>query len=455
MSSAATGHLKEQLLFVCGEAYLNSSSYRTSLRDIVVSNLAERWPVRTHPKVTETLNPRQDSSLATYETISRANVFVFIFSKKTLEDSFYLNQYGVAKSYDVPVVGVRLTNYFLRNPLPEHFYRTEIVSNSGNESKNGGISVVVKTVSLADQLIGDFKNAMVYGRDFHKTCIERLLHKVSKACGPREHFQTFLERSFASLSHVQTQNKRNTKSSTPSQCLKCGFLLPEFEPPKLLRASSTGSLLRRSQTLEQIPIFENWDTTPNQKTPTPRNRTPLQPTTIQISSPQVVKPVKKMQFPKQGNWIQRFDAKPEKVESKIQAPSSSPEPSGAGSERSSTSLVASVKSTESALEETKASSPETNPPKIFRRQSRVSNGSWTDKIRNKLRRQSSLPVIPTTYLVTTPDGLEKQISLVKYPPEKREPCSPRGNSSTSMFSDDEDQETIHISRVPSPDAPSG
>lgn len=59
----------------------------------------------------------------------------------------------------------------------------EIVSNSGNELKNGGISVVVKIVLLVDQLIGDFKNVMVYGRDFYKICIERLFYKVFKVCG--------------------------------------------------------------------------------------------------------------------------------------------------------------------------------------------------------------------------------------------------------------------------------
>ena len=445
--STAKSDLKEPLVFVCGEAYLNSPHSSSSLRDIVVGSLVQRWATRTHPKA-ETVDPRQDTSMELFQTISHASAFVFIFSKKTLEDSFFLNQYGIAKSYNVPIVSMRLTNYFLRNPLPEQYYRTEIIDNSGQESDDEAKHAAVKTISLADHLIADFKNSMVYGKDFHKSCIERLMHKVLKACGQRENMKTFLERSVETLANVCKVNTRNVKPNAPTKCPKCGFLLPNFGPPKLQRASSTGSLLRRSHTLELLP----YGGALNQKTPTPRNRTPLQPTTIQFPSPQVAKPVKRGQTIPLGNWTQKFDKKVH-VEPKIQSKPTS-EHSRSSSEQSRAS---SVTSSENSREEPKASPPPSKPvtnPKIFRRQSRASNGSWTEKLRSKLRRQSSLPVIPTTYLVTCPDGFEKQISLVKYPPEKQEPSSRRGSDST-IFSEDEDQESIHISRVPSPDAPSG
>jgi len=433
--------LKEPLVYVCGEAYLNSPTESPSLREIIVSNLVTRWATRTHPKA-DSLDPRQDANLELYQTIAHASVFVFIFSKKTLEDSFFLNQYGIAKSYNVPVVGMRLTNYFLRNPLPEQYYRTEIVDNSRNESNNEGKHGALKKISLADHLIADFKNSMVYGRDFHKSCIERLTHKVSKACSQRENVKAFLERSVENLANVCTVKERSGKPNAATKCPKCGFLVTNFAPPKLQRASSTGSLLRRSHTLENLPCGG----TSNHRTPTPRNRTPLQPTKIQFPSPQISKPVKKIDTPPHGNWTKKFDKK-QQVEPIIQSKASSNQ-----------SRASSVISSESSRDEPKASPPSPKPvtnPKVFRRQSRASNGSWTEKLRSKLRRQSSLPVIPTTYLVTTPEGFERQISLVRYPPEKREPPSPRGSDSLTMFSEDEDQETIHISRVPSPDAPSG
>lgn len=421
----------EPLVYVCGEASLNTPIGSPSLRDVVIRNLVNSWAVRTHP-VTETLDPRQDN-IDLYQTISHASVFVFIFSKKTLEDSYFLNQYGIAKSYNIPVVGVRLTNYFLRNPLPEQFYRTEIVDNSGGSNQDEKRTTEI-TTSLADNLIADFKSSMVYGQDFHKSCIERLTHKVAKAYSKRENEKEFQQRSAENVQNDLPLNKSNEKANVPTKCPKCGFNTANFSPPKLQRASSTGSLLRRSHTFDQLPTQSA-----NAKTTMPRNRTPLQPATIQIPSPQIVNQARKADNLHYGNWTNKLDNKKLHVEPKIQPRATS---------------VSS--SSESSREETRPPSPKpTTNPKVFRRQSRASNGSWTEKLRNKLRRQSSLPVIPTTYLVTTPDGFEKQISLVRYPPEKREPSSPRGSDSMTLFSEDEDQETIHISRVPSPDAPSG
>lgn len=435
MSAPKDNVKREPLVYVCGEANLNTPSGSPSLRDIVIRNLVTSWAIRTHP-VTDILDPRQDTSAELFQTIPRASVFVFIFSKKTIEDSYFLNQYGIAKSYNIPVVGMRLTNYFLRSTLPDQYYRTEIVDNSG-ESILDSKRPAETTTSLAEHLIADFKNAMVYGPDFHKSCIERLNHRVAKAYTTRENEKTFLEHSEENMSNGSVLNKQQQdKANAPTKCPKCGFIFPKVSPPKLQRASSTGSLLRRSNTYDHLPLG-----TSSLKTTMPRNRTPLQPTTIQIPSPQVVKQPRKAETLHYGNWTTKLDNnKKLQVEPKIQPRASS------------------VSSSESAREETNPPPPPPKPdenPKVFRRQSRVSNGSWTEKLRNKLRRQSSLPVIPTTYLVTTPDGFEKQISLVRYPPEKREPSSPRGTDSGSVFSEDEDQETIHISRVPSPDAPSG
>lgn len=432
MSRQGSNYKAEPMVYVCGEASLNTPTGSPSLRDIVIKNLVNSWPVRSHP-IVDTLDPRLDN-MELYQTISHASVFVFIFSRKTLEDSYFLNQYGIAKSHSIPVVGVRLTNYFLRNPLPEQFYRTEIVDNSGGNNPDDRPKAEI-TTSLAEHLIADFKSSMVYGPDFHKSCIERLTHKVAKAHTKRENEREFLERSVENVSYGSPPKERNEKPNVSKKCPKCGFNMTNFSPPKLQRASSTGSLLRRSNTFEHLPC----GTQSNAKTSVPRNRTPLQPSTIQIPSPLVDKQARKVETFHYGNWTNKLDNMKLQVEPKIQPRSPS---------------VSS--SSESLREETKPPSPKpTTNPKVFRRQSRASNGSWTEKLRNKLRRQSSLPVIPTTYLVTTPDGFEKQISLVRYPPEKREPPSPRTSDSTTLFSEDEDQETIHISRVPSPDAPSG
>ena len=424
---SALGNIsRDPLVYICGEAYLKNSTESPSLRDIIISDLAVLWAVRTHQMPDGCVDTRNGND-DLFRVICCSSVFVFIFSKKTLDDSFFLNQYGMAKSYDIPVVGVRLTNYFLRSPLPEQYFRTEVVNNS-NCAANRNVPEATKKVSLAEHLINDFKSAVVYGPDFHRSCMERLTHKVAQACNKRENEKAFVEPTVKHVSKGSLENKRNEYPKSAAKCPKCGFPVRDFGPPKLQRASSTGSLLQRSNTLVQFPC---------KVTATRNGRTPLQTSRIQIPSPRAVKTSQRTENTSYGNWTFKLDRK--LVEPKIQA---------------KPGLVLSPESPNK--EETEFTTNEsTTNPKIFRQQSRGSNGSWTERLRNKLRRQSSLPVIPTTYLVTTPDGVEKQISLVKYPPEKREIRSPLGSDSTTVFSEDEDQETIHISRVPSPDVPSG
>ena len=116
MSSTTAGN---QLVYICGEQNQPHTLDKSSLRDLMISNLAVYWSIRTHPAA-NSLDPRNEIA-EMYEAIARSYVFVFIYSKETIEDSFYLNQYGIAKSYGVPAVGIRMPSYILPNPLPEQY----------------------------------------------------------------------------------------------------------------------------------------------------------------------------------------------------------------------------------------------------------------------------------------------------------------------------------------------
>ena len=80
MSTQGSNYKAEPMVYVCGEASLNTPTGGPSLRDIVIKNLVNSWAVRSHPFV-DTLEPRLDN-MELYQTISHASVFVFIFSKK-------------------------------------------------------------------------------------------------------------------------------------------------------------------------------------------------------------------------------------------------------------------------------------------------------------------------------------------------------------------------------------
>lgn len=417
---------------------------------MILGNLASLFSVRTHP-VVDNIDTSFDKT-ELYNTITRCHVFVFIFSKVTANDTFYLNQFGIAKAYGVPVIGVREPSYFMPNPLPEQFYFTEIVDYTGkirDGRSNRGVHSAKKQFLLADALVQDFKTAMVYAPEFHKSCFQRLLHKVSQAFNRSENEKNFYTNTdqvkvtpFKELSNATVPEK--VVNQTP-KCPKCGFSLKKqlSKVPTLQRASSTGSLLRKGDAFD--------GETSQQKQFHAGKKTTLQPTTIIIPAPPYN--VRNQDFKIRSHTQTIITSRQQQATQKVMEPfkgklqtrstTLQKEDTNKLSDKENNIQTADTKSENTQSEQDKS--------KILRKQSRVGNGSWTDKFRFKLRRQSSLPVIPTTYLVTSPAG-DKQLSFVKYPPESFL-LSPR-QSLLPIFSEDEDQETIHISRAPSPDGSS-
>lgn len=449
--------MTEKIIYICGEFPNTNRVADINSKCLILGSLASLYSVRTHP-IADAIDTSFDKT-ELYNTITRCHVFVFIFSKDTVNDSFYLNQFGIAKAYGVPVIGVREPSYFMPNPLPEQFYFTEIVDYTGDirdGRSNRGIHGAKKQFILADALIHDFKTAMVYAPEFHKSCFQRLLHKVSQAFNRSENEKKFYSNlnteqpkvtPFKDLPNSMQQANVATK---PSKCPKCGFSLNKqlLKTPTLQRASSTGSLLRKGDAFEQGEIMQ-------QKQLTHGRKTTLQPTTIVIPapSPNMVKNHDfKIRSTTQNTLTVRQQYGPQKVlepfKGKLQTRVSTLQKENIDSKPDNDNIIKNETENSSMKTDNSSMTELDNKNKVLRKQSRVGNGNWTDKLRIKLRRQSSLPVIPTTYLVTSPAG-DQQLSFVKYPPDSFL-LSPR-QSLLPLFSEDEEQETIHISRAPSPD----
>ena len=410
---------RDALVYVCGDANLveGSSEKGAALREMLLAELAVYWSTRTHGYPAKSDGGHYQESSDHSQAISRSHAFVFIYSRKTISESFYLEQYGTAKAHCVPVIGIRLTNYFMPSHLPEQYYFTEIANSAGNRNE-----------TLAGALISDFKAAMVYARDFHKSCVERLRNKIAHVCSKKLRERHF----FAAMKERTPENEPAKASRVAVKCPKCGFFVRSVTP-KLQRASSTGALYRRRE-----DGGGEQNAAPRQLTSARRQKQSL-PVTMQMLSPFITKKVPLL--------TKTANENPKSALELVRIPSTAAKPTSAEKRRDDARAekVGDGTPTISGADKLKS----------LRKQSRVMGNTWTDKLRNRLRRQSSLPVIPTTYLVTTPDGLEKQVSLVKYPPEKLSPsASPRGNDGIPFFSEDEELEIIHISRVPSPDAPS-
>lgn len=441
--------MTDKIIYLCGE-FSSIRMEDVNSKCLILGNLASLYSVRSHP-VVDTIDTNFDKT-ELYTTITRCHVFIFIFSKETVNDTFYLNQLGIAKAYGVPVIGVREPSYFMPNPLPEQFYFTEIVDYTGvirdGRSDRGVHGVAKKQLLLADALIQDFKTAMVYAPEFHKSCFQRLLHKVSQAFNRSENEKKFYssvkdQRKVTPFKELlNTAQEQAAKNKIP-KCPKCGFVLNKHlsKTPTLQRASSTGSLLRKGDafegesSLQQKQLFQSKKTT-------------LQPTTIVIPAPPYTAK-NQIRSSIQNNPTIRYP-QPHKVNEpfigKLQSRHTTIHKEDVDKKDNEN-----IKKGESKNDSEKTAQ-DNNRNNSLRKQSRVGNGGWTDKLRLKLRRQSSLPVIPTTYLVTSPAAGDKQLSFVKYPPDSFL-LSPR-QSLLPIFSEDEEQETIHISRPPSPDGSS-
>ena len=448
--------MPDKIIYVCGEFSTNRVEDINS-KHLILGSLASMFSVRTHPLI-QSIDAGLDRT-ELFNTITRCHVFVFIYSKETIDDTYYLNQYGIAKAYGIPVIGVREPSYFMPNPLPEQFYFTEIVDYTGeirDGKSNRGIPGPKKHYLLADALIQDFKTAMVYAAEFHKSCFQRLLHKVSQAFNRTENEKKFYENMKEHQPQI-TPFKDCTKAEKPKnklipKCPKCGFCFnkPLHVTPPLQRASSTGSLLRKGD------AFEGESSNSSK----PLNKKPvLQPTTISIPCPPYLiknhEPKTRTQLSSSATSTQNQGHKPiEPFKGKLQARSSMLHKvidETAVDKKRDTIPDCILKGERKEIPE-ENTDPNAKEMRTLRKQSRISNASWTDKLKMKLRRQSSLPVIPTTYLVTTPAGSDKQLSFVNYPPDSLL-LSPR-QSLLPIFSEDEEQETIHISRAPSPDGSS-
>ena len=124
-----------------------------------------------------------------------------------------------------------------------------------------------------------------------KPCIERLLHKVKISYNKSEKEKIIL----AALNNNTNQHSNETKESQTGfpKCAKCGFVKKRTGTPTLQRASSTGSLLRKTN------AFENESTTGKNC-----KRATLLPSTIQISSPYVSRPPLKIRSEEHTSELQ-------------------------------------------------------------------------------------------------------------------------------------------------------
>lgn len=103
----------------------------------------------------------------------------------------------------------------------------EIVDNSGGNNLDDRLKVEI-IILFVEYLIVDFKSFMVYGLDFYKFCIERLIYKVVKVYIKWENEREFFECLVENVLYGLLLKECNEKLNVFKKCLKCGFNMINF-----------------------------------------------------------------------------------------------------------------------------------------------------------------------------------------------------------------------------------
>ena len=144
-----------KLVYVCGKSYSSTMSECFSLKGKLVADLSMTCFVRTHACPVADL-------IDAYCAIAASQAFIFVLNEKTLYDPDCLNQLGVAILYNIPVVAVRVEGFELPKPLPLRFYETRFVdkrvnaSSSKKETSQNDIPL-----TLAGVILGCFENSII------------------------------------------------------------------------------------------------------------------------------------------------------------------------------------------------------------------------------------------------------------------------------------------------------
>lgn len=160
-----------KFVYICGKSHPSSVIEYFSLKGKLIADLSVTCFVRTHAC------PVADMVDA-YCAIASSSAFVFILNDQTLYDPECLNQLGIAMLYNVPIVAVRLENFELPKPLPLRFYETRFVDkrSSGQSAKKDSNEI---PLTLAGVILGCYETSIVCKTSAYMSFLEELVRTLS------------------------------------------------------------------------------------------------------------------------------------------------------------------------------------------------------------------------------------------------------------------------------------
>ena len=432
VESASVG----KLVYICGKSYSTGMSECFSLKGKLIADLSLTCFVRTHSC------PVGDM-IDAYCAIASSSAFIFVLNEETLYDPECLNQLGVAILYNIPVIAVRIESFELPRPLPLRFYETRFVDKRINVRPPKKDSMQNDMpLTLAAVVIGCFESSIVCKATSYVSFVKEVIRALStitlddaSEVAPSEE-EGALKVDAKATAQIRHPRSGLGSSRATRKMLRNGGLNSSAHKQKGLQSIYGGEqrILSR-QTLVNRISYKKTDISLS-PVPSPLNRNGKR-------SPRVV-----------GRQAFQRELTPSSAKEKEnRCEDNSPRIININSMEQKGNILVASRSIPRGKVEDISKSTSNSDLNLSTQPAKSENGLSVPVIGpkgQKLRRYSSLPVVPTQYLVAS-DKKSGSPQIMSFPPPNSSHCiSPRSESPYLFNSDELEFDPIHISRTCTP-----
>ena len=447
MSENCENALASRLVYVCGKDSSSGSQISVTLKEKLILDLSCRCFVRTHG------SPVLDH-VDTYCAIVSSNAFIFTLNSQTIYDLDCLNQLGVAIAYNIPIISVRHCDYRLPKALPVRFYETKIVDNrshlsKSSENKSSLLPDKTPVSTLASALISSYDSSIVFSPLAYSTFVNKLFQCLAGLGADRN------TSSLSDGSHSEEEDTQNLPNGRSNYLKSKPMQITGVNPAKARnRRSPQGNKLSK---VDDIYGTSSGKLLNRQKSVSHRKIGPSgvkSATSVGLSSHSRSAGIKSYELPSRKIHTEpppavRRDNSLGMVKIEINT-------------KEDASKVDDVGESVQTIEHAKKP-PEQNTADVETTAGNEANGTEVptavadkgllmpkdDKHKRILRRFSSLPVVPTQYLVASEKGAESP-RILSYPPPSESHLSVCSDSPLLFSGDEGDFVSVHLSRTCSP-----
>ena len=375
--------------YICG-------SQKSSMKLTLLEKLSHHYFVQTNSDI-------KKHFVSSCYAITQSKAFIFIMDEHTINNDQCLTLLGTAIAYDVPVISVRTVGYALPNQLPKQYEEMDIIDRSKINDLSKKNSQLPTVTTLDNALKTLFSQSVLFHERTLKKCVNDIQNTISKV-----KFKVGVYTRYTSSS----LNKQKSIESRLSNC------------SPIQTASHIDRTISPSRTIEPYPLNVLPKSNKYRKNLVGKQ---------EVSDWSNNTTRKTYNFPKKNkNSISQ---------ARLQNASS------AKRRNHITSVTKNIMQEQSFLlqENIKLEMPDVNSTNEKPEERKLKK---PQEIRLQLRRSSSVPNIPTNYLVA--EGDKDSLKVYRFPLSPNTLRKKPSFTLSPRISFEENDSYIHISRINSP-----